>query len=192
MLFHMLLLFHISLSMIYASTRSMSPNSLACSGTDRVSPSPPPPRVRALKRKTFWIDTSFHVHLKLELGRSRLYSPLGFSGTHPFHIKSWYQYHTYASSECQPVRASSFSGLFNLSWCIMCYFLNLISIVWKFLLPSFVWKNKCFQFNSIQKKNTLILRPLLGGLVRIVEFPTKTRATNRKLSREGENKTVVV
>ena len=49
-LLHMLLLFHISSSMIYASTRSMSPNSFACDGTDRgVSPYPlaPLPRVRA-------------------------------------------------------------------------------------------------------------------------------------------------
>ena len=35
---------------------------------------------------------------------------------------------------------------------VFSYF-NLRCIVCKFLLPSFVWKNKCFQFSSIKKRS---------------------------------------
>ena len=52
------------------------------------SPSPPLP---SHNFKTLEWNNLHHDIFHRKLGRPRLYSPLGFSRSHPFHIKPWYQ-----------------------------------------------------------------------------------------------------
>ena len=56
-----------------------------------VIPSLPLPPLPLHNFKTLEWNNLHHDIFHLKLGRPRLYSPLGFSRSHPFHIKRWYQ-----------------------------------------------------------------------------------------------------
>ena len=73
---------------------SLSFDSFACTFQDTVGmshPLPPPPPLPLHNFKTLEWNNLHHDIFHLKLGRPRLYSPFGFSRSHSFHIKRWYQ-----------------------------------------------------------------------------------------------------